>query len=68
MINSKLSLRRSEADAGASLKCYHSERQLSLMYLDMQLKFVTPYPPLQITNKYQSLKKFLISLLILLYS
>ena len=26
MINSKLSLRRSEADAGASLKCYHSER------------------------------------------
>ena len=29
MINSKLSLRRSEADAGASMKCYHSERQLS---------------------------------------
>ena len=28
MINSKLSLRRSEADAGASLKCYHSERHL----------------------------------------
>jgi len=33
-------LRRGEADAGASLKCYHSERQLSPMYLDMQLKFV----------------------------
>ena len=28
MINSKLSLRRSETDAGASLKCYHSERHL----------------------------------------
>ena len=37
MINSKLSLRRSEADAGASQKCYHSERHL-VSYITRQIR------------------------------